>query len=82
MKLIHLFFFALSLSLMAQTVTLRGVVTDETGASVPSAKVTVNGPNGARSVAAAADGSYALTGLPAGDYTVEASAPAWSCSSR
>jgi len=75
MKLIHLFFFALSLSLMAQTATLRGVVTDETGASVPSAKVTVNGPNGARSVAAAADGSYALTGLPAGDYTVEASAP-------
>jgi carboxypeptidase family protein len=75
MKLIHLCFFALSLSLMAQTATLRGVVSDETGASVPSARVTVNGPNGARSVAAAADGSYALTGLPAGDYTVEASAP-------
>ena len=59
---------------MAQTATLRGVVTDETGAVVPSAKVTANGPNGARSAGTGNDGSYTLAGLPPGDYTVEASA--------
>jgi Carboxypeptidase regulatory-like domain len=75
MRLIHLVFLALSGSLMAQTATLRGVVTDETGASVASAKVTVSGPNVAKSATAGSDGSYVVTGLPAGDYTVQASAP-------
>jgi hypothetical protein len=73
MKLI-LSLLALSCSLSAQTTTLRGVVTDETGAVIPSATVTVNGP-GARSVTTGNDGSYSITGLPAGDYTVLASAP-------
>jgi len=59
---------------MAQTATLRGVVTDETGAVIPSAQVTASGPNGARSATTGNDGSYALAGLPPGDYTVEASA--------
>lgn len=73
MKLASSLFFLLSASLTAQTATLRGVVTDETGAVVPTAKVTANGPNGARSAATGNDGSYALAGLPPGDYTVEAS---------
>lgn len=58
---------------MAQTATLRGVVTDESGAVIPSAKVTANGPNGARSANTGNDGSYTLAGLSPGDYTVEAS---------
>ena len=74
MKLAYLFFFILSASLMAQTATLRGVVTDETGAVIPAAKVTATGPNGARVATTGNDGSYALAGLPPGDYTVEASA--------
>src|SRR5260221_13665574 len=74
MKLVHLLFFVLSASLMAQTATLRGVVTDETGAVIPAAKVTASGPNGARSVNTGNDGSYALAGLPPGEYTVEAAA--------
>ena len=74
MKLPHLLFFVLSASLLAQTATLRGVVTDETGAVIPAAKVTANGPNGARSVNTGNDGSYTLAGLPPGDYTVEAAA--------
>ena len=75
MKLIFLGCFALSISVMAQTATLRGVVTDETGASVPSARVTVNAPGATRSATTGRDGAYVLTGLPAGDYTVQASAP-------
>src|SRR5579863_2667493 len=74
MKLASLLFLVLAGSLMAQTATLRGVVTDETGAVIPSAQVTASGPNGARSATTGNDGSYALAGLPPGDYTVEASA--------
>ena len=65
----------LSCSLLAQTATLRGVITDETGAVVPSATVTVIGTSGTKSVTTGNDGAYLITGLPGGDYTVEASAP-------
>jgi Carboxypeptidase regulatory-like domain len=62
--------------LFAQTATLRGVVTDESGALVPSAKVLLTGP-GSQTRSATSDGSgtYSFTGLPPGSYTVQASAP-------
>ena len=59
----------------AQTVTLRGVVTDETGARVPAAKIIVSGPGGEKQAEARDDGSYFFASLPAGDFTVRASAP-------
>jgi len=62
--------------LVAQTATLNGRVSDESGAVVPGAKVTLNGPQGlARTAASGGDGSYVFTGLPPGNYTVTASAP-------
>jgi protocatechuate 3,4-dioxygenase beta subunit len=62
--------------LSAQTASLRGVVTDTTGAVVPGAKVMVNGPSGVtRSATSGSDGSYTFVGLPTGNYTVQASAP-------
>jgi hypothetical protein len=69
-------FLASSASLWAQTAALRGVVTDQSGAVVPKAAVSLKGPGGlTKTVAAAGNGSYAFTDLPAGDYTVEAMAP-------
>jgi hypothetical protein len=60
----------------AQTTTLRGVVADPSGAVVPNATVTVKGPGGLeRTTATAEDGSYVIAGLPAGDYTADATAP-------
>jgi hypothetical protein len=60
----------------AQTAGLRGVVTDVTGAVVPGAKVTVNGPAGAaKATTAGKDGSYSFANLRPGEYTVQASAP-------
>jgi hypothetical protein len=57
------------------TVTLRGQVTDESGALVPGAKIAVAGPQGVnRSVNADGQGQYVLTGLPAGSYSVAGSA--------
>ncbi len=55
---------------------VRGVVTDESGALVPGAKVTVSNAAGpVKSVTAAGDGNYSVTGLPPGKYLVQASSP-------
>ena len=60
----------------AQTAALSGRVTDESGAVVPAAKVTINGPGiPSRTVVAGADGLYSFIGLPAGSYSIAASAP-------
>jgi hypothetical protein len=66
-----------SSALFAQTATLRGQVTDESGAVVPGAKVMLTGPAGiSRTTSSAAnDGAYAFTVLPPGGYTIQASAP-------
>src|SRR5207244_6627185 len=69
---IALFF---SSTLFGQTATLRGVVTDESGAIVPGATVAVTGNGVANTTVSAGDGSYSLAVLP-GDHTVQASAPA------
>ena len=55
---------------------VRGVVTDESGALVPGARITVSNASGpVKSVTGAGDGNYSVTGLPAGKYTVQASSP-------
>ena len=66
MKLI-LLLLLLSGSLLAQTATLRGVITDETGAVVPAATVTVNGTSSTKSVTTGSEGAYLIAGLPGGD---------------
>src|SRR5438552_3138785 len=71
--LVLLFF---SSALFAQTSTLRGIVTDESGAIVPGAKITLTASSGTASTAVAgADGSYSFTGIAPGDYVAQASAP-------
>src|SRR6266516_2917920 len=65
-----------SSALFAQTAVLRGVITDESGAIVPGAKVTLAGTGGSPQTATATDnGSYSITGIVPGNYTVQASAP-------
>ncbi|HTQ53698.1 MAG TPA: carboxypeptidase regulatory-like domain-containing protein [Bryobacteraceae bacterium] len=68
--------FTVSLSLCAQTATLRGQVTDESGAVVPGATLTLMGPGGAaRTATTGGDGSYAFAGLVPGGYSLRATAP-------
>src|SRR5213596_3214359 len=63
-------------ALFAQTATLRGIVTDDSGAIVPGAKITLTANSGTASAAVAgADGSYSFTGIAPGDYVAQASAP-------
>ncbi len=60
----------------AQTASLRGQVTDESGAVIPAAKVTLSGPSRVVKTATAGNnGSYSFTGLTPGNYSVQASAP-------
>jgi len=75
--LLAAFVVALGGSLLAQqTGILRGQVTDESGAAVPGATVTISlGGKPVKSVTTAADGSYSVAGLQPGSYTVLSASP-------
>src|SRR5579883_3087275 len=63
------------LAFLAQNVTLRGIVTDETGGIVPGATVLLRGAGAAASQTTSGnDGAYSFS-VPPGNYTVEAIAP-------
>jgi hypothetical protein len=63
-------------SAYGQTASLRGQVTDESGALVPGAKVTViAGGSAAKSTKTDDRGVYTFAGLAPGEYAVQASAP-------
>jgi hypothetical protein len=63
-------------TLNAQAATLRGQVTDESGALVPGAKVSVTAAGGAAKATKSDEGgAYNFTGLAPGDYSVQATAP-------
>ena len=52
------------------TGTIKGVLTDDSGAIIPAASVALSGPAGKSAVQSQADGSYTFSGLRPGDYTV------------
>ena len=69
-------FLVVSPTVLAQTASLRGQVTDQNGAVVTGAQVTVRGAAGlAKTAATDGGGSYVVAGLPPGEYSVEAAAP-------
>ena len=69
-------FLFLTASVFGQTSTLQGTVTDQSGAIIPGATVTINGPGAvARTAKADSNGGYSFMGLAAGDYVVQAAAP-------
>jgi len=63
-------------ALFAQTANLHGLITDESGAIIPAATVRLTRPDKKVQTATAdSNGAYSFTGLPPGDYSVQASAP-------
>ena len=72
-------FFATTLlvpSLFAQTATLRGQVADESGAVLAGALVKLRGAGSqVRTISTDERGAYTFSGVPPGNYSVEASAP-------
>ena len=72
-------------SLPAQTpsATLRGRVTDPTGAVIPQATVTASGASGKKAtVVTNSQGVYEITGLPPGAYTVSTAAKGFAVSTE
>jgi hypothetical protein len=71
-----LFAFLPLLTAQITTTTVRGTITDSTGAVVPNVEITVTNTetNQTRSVKSSADGQYTLEFLPLGLYTIQASA--------
>ena len=67
----------MSSALLAQNgATLHGVITDESGALVPSATVSISNAAGTvKTGTSASDGTYSIGGLPPGQYSVQAAAP-------
>ena len=76
--LLLLLVFLLAPGAAAQTTTstIEGKVTDASGAAVPGAEVKVSGTTLAseRTATTGANGSYRVTALPAGNYTLAISA--------
>ena len=59
----------------SSTGTIKGVLTDNSGASIPAAFLTVANTAGKRQAQSQADGSYTFVGLPPGDYTLAVTYP-------
>jgi hypothetical protein len=57
------------------TGTIHGVLTDDSGAVIPAASVTLNGNGSTRSVQSQADGSYTIPGIAPGTYSVSVAIP-------
>jgi hypothetical protein len=74
-----------SVNLFAQvpTGTLRGQVTDPSGAVISGAKIFAKSPAGKTTVAETGNaGAYELKGLPSGNYTIEVSAKGFAVFTR
>src|SRR5215831_5828224 len=66
----------LSTQFAQQPGPLRGQVSDQNGAVIGGAKVTLHGPGGlVKTTTTDSRGAYSFSNLPPGDYTVDASAP-------
>jgi len=55
--------------------TIKGVLTDDSGASIPAAFLTVTNAAGKHQAQSQADGSYTFVGLQPGDYTLAVTYP-------
>jgi hypothetical protein len=76
MLLIGAAFAALTLLAQAPTGLISGTVTDESGAVVPKANITITdkATGSTRATAATGEGLYSASSLPSGDYTVRVEA--------
>jgi hypothetical protein len=57
------------------TGTVKGTLTDESGAVIPAATVTITGGGGSHSAQTQADGAYTFANLTPGQYTVNVTYP-------
>src|SRR3569623_1298557 len=75
MRLLLVWILAAIAALAQQTASLRGTLTDSSGAIIPAASVSLSGPAGKKTVQTQADGTYLFPGLPPGNYKVAVAYP-------
>ena len=73
---------ALASPAAAQTATITGTITDQTGAAVPGATVTLDGPGGVQSAVSGARGEYSFANVANGTYKVNAILPGFAPATR
>ncbi len=66
----------------SSTGTVKGVLTDDSGASIPAAFVTATNPSGKKQAQSQADGSYTFVGMQPGDYTISVTYPGFNVFSK
>jgi iron complex outermembrane receptor protein len=66
----------------AQTATISGTITDQSGAAVPGATVTLDGPGGAQTAICGSRGEYSFANLANGTYKVTALLPGFAPATR
>jgi hypothetical protein len=77
-RLRHTFYVCLCAVLVCaqpETGTLRGNLTDSSGAAIPSASVSLTTTAGTRATTSRVDGTWSFPALPAGDYTLRVAYP-------
>jgi len=57
------------------TGTVKGVLTDESGAAIPAATLTISNTAGKHAAQSQSDGAYTFSGVQPGDYTVSVTYP-------
>src|SRR6185437_5806350 len=57
------------------TGTVKGVLTDDSGAVIPAANINLTSPAGTKTAQTQADGSYTFAGVAPGDYNVTVTFP-------
>ena len=62
--------------------SLRGSITDPSGAGIPGAIITVTASDITRTVTSTGNGAYSILGLPAGTYSMTISAPGFATLER
>src|ERR1700753_1899140 len=67
--------FLATASLFAQTASLRGTLTDSSGAVIPAANVEITGNGVKKTTQTQADGSYIFPGLADGPYKITVNYP-------
>jgi hypothetical protein len=58
--------------------TVRGVLTDNSGAVIPGASVVISGKTVQKTAGTQVDGSFVESGLPAGEYSIKVAFPGFS----
>src|ERR1039458_2123633 len=59
----------------SSTGTVKGVLSDESGAGIPAATLTISNTAGKRTAQSQADGTYIFSGVQPGDYTLSVTYP-------